>query len=133
MEAAVRLDARVSDDLLMAVFHPASPLHDGAVVVQKDRVAAAQVFLPLTLSKEVSRFFGTRHRAALGLTEETDAIVIIVSEERGTVALVDHGEILPASDANELRQRLQETFQSRPAVRPPLKMVGGGEDTDAGA
>jgi diadenylate cyclase len=69
----------------------------------------------------VSRFFGTRHRAALGLTEETDAIVIIVSEERGTVSLVQHGRLIPTSDANELRERLQEIFQGT-RVRPEPKL-----------
>lgn len=118
VEAATPLDAYVSQELLLAVFHPTSPLHDGAVIVQKDRMAAAQAFLPLKLTKDVSRFYGTRHRAALGLTEETDALVIIVSEERGTVSLVEHGQITPASDPNELRQRLTERMgdlKSRPA------------------
>lgn len=121
VEAATPLDAYVSQELLLAVFHPTSPLHDGAVVVQKERMAAAQAFLPLKLTKDVSRFYGTRHRAALGLTEETDALVIIVSEERGTVSLVEHGQITPASDPNELRQRLTERMKdlkSRP-VAPP--------------
>ncbi|MFZ5480336.1 MAG: diadenylate cyclase CdaA [Myxococcota bacterium] len=107
-----RLDARVSSELLLAVFHPTSPLHDGAVVIQNDKVLAAKVFLPLSLSKDVSRFYGTRHRAAIGLTEETDAVVIIVSEERGTVSLVIAGEVQPVADANEMRERLLETFQA---------------------
>jgi diadenylate cyclase len=111
-----RLDARVSSELLLAVFHPTSPLHDGAVVFRNDRVLAAKVFLPLSLSKDVSRFYGTRHRAAIGLTEETDAVVVIVSEERGTVALVVAGEVLPAADANELRERLLEVFQRGPRL-----------------
>lgn len=122
VEPATRLDARVSQELLLAVFHPTSPLHDGAVVIQKERLAAAQVFLPLKLSKDVSRFYGTRHRAALGLTEETDAVVIIVSEERGTVSLVERGQIIPTSDANELRQSLMERFQNlRTPGEPPAK------------
>jgi diadenylate cyclase len=111
VEPASRLDALVSQELLLAIFHPTSPLHDGAVVLQDGRLAAAQVFLPLSLSKNVSRVYGTRHRAAIGLTESTDAVVIIVSEERGTVSLVMRGTITPMSDANELRQKLQEIFQ----------------------
>lgn len=107
VDPATRIDAEVSQELLLSIFHPTSPLHDGAVVLQKGRIAAAQVFLPLTQSKNVSRFFGTRHRAAIGLTEETDALVIIVSEERGTVSLVENGTLQPTQDANELRQRLQ--------------------------
>lgn len=111
VEPASRLDALVSQELLLSIFHPTSPLHDGAVVLQDGRLAAAQVFLPLSLSKKVSRVYGTRHRAAIGLTESTDAVVIIVSEERGTVSLVMRGTITPMSDANELRQKLQEIFQ----------------------
>lgn len=105
-ESGQRLDARVTSDLLLSVFHPTSPLHDGAVVVSGGRLLAAKVFLPLTQSRDVSRFFGTRHRAAIGLTEETDAVVVIVSEERGTVGVVVAGEVLPVADINELRARL---------------------------
>jgi diadenylate cyclase len=83
------------------------------VLIREATVLAAKVFLPLSLSQNVSRFYGTRHRAALGLTEETDAVVIIVSEERGTVGVVVNGEVQPVADANELRQRLVETFQRR--------------------
>lgn len=111
-DSATALDAQVSSELLLAIFHPTSPLHDGAVVIQKGRLAAAQAFLPLTLSKEVSRFLGTRHRAAIGLTEENDAICLIVSEERGVVSVSERGHITPTVDANDLRQRLQETLSA---------------------
>ena len=123
VEPASAIDGIVSNDLLLSVFHPTSPLHDGAVVIQKGRVSAAQAFLPLTQSKNVSKFFGTRHRAAIGLTEETDAIVIIVSEERATVSVVEHGEIRPTSDANELREVLQERLQviEAPSPTPPAE------------
>ncbi|MCB9777758.1 MAG: TIGR00159 family protein [Alphaproteobacteria bacterium] len=113
VEAATPLDARIGQELLLSIFHPTSPLHDGAVVLQKGRIAAAQVFLPLTQSKEVSRMLGTRHRAALGLTEETDAVVVIVSEERGTVSVVEQGTLSPCSDANELRSKLQALLQPK--------------------
>ncbi len=113
---ATQIDALVSHELLTSIFHPTSPLHDGAIVVQKGRLTAAQVFFPLSLSKDVSRFFGTRHRAAIGLTEETDAIAIIVSEERGTVSIVTDGKITPTANANELRQQLQEIFQATTPV-----------------
>ncbi len=112
-DSGSRLGARVSSELLLAIFHPTSPLHDGAVVVQRGQVLAAKVFLPLSLSKDVSRFVGTRHRAAIGLTEETDAVVVIVSEERGTVAVAVAGEVRTANDPNELRQRLLEAFDSQ--------------------
>ena len=122
VNAATPLDARVSQELLLAVFHPTSPLHDGAVVLQKGRVAAAQVFLPLTQSKEVSRMLGTRHRAAIGLSEDTDALIIIVSEERGAVSIVQEGKLTPCRDPNELRSRLQEILQPKQteARRPRL-------------
>ncbi|MES2637922.1 MAG: diadenylate cyclase CdaA [Myxococcota bacterium] len=116
-EGGNRLDARASSELLLAIFHPTSPLHDGAAVVRKDKVLAAKVFLPLSLSKDVSRFYGTRHRAAIGLTEETDAVVVIVSEERGTVSLVIAGEVQPVADQNEMRERLLECFQPKGRVR----------------
>lgn len=108
-----RLDARLSEALLLSIFHPTSPLHDGAVVVERGRIVAAKVFLPLSLSKDISRFVGTRHRAAIGLTEETDAVVIVVSEERGTVGVAIAGEVRPANDPNELRQRLLEAFEAQ--------------------
>lgn len=113
VEGGLRLDARITQELLLSIFHPTSPLHDGAVVIQDGRLAAAKVFLPLSLSKDVSRFYGTRHRAALGLTEETDAVVLIVSEERGTVSIAMSGALTPVADVNELRQRLQEIFATK--------------------
>lgn len=106
-----RLDARISAELLLSIFHPTSPMHDGAVLVREGTVLGAKVFLPLSLARELSRFYGTRHRAAIGLTEETDAVVLIVSEERGTVGLVIAGELQPVADANELREKLLESFR----------------------
>lgn len=122
VDPATKLDAQVSEPLLLSIFHPTSPLHDGAVVLQKGRVSAAQVFLPLTRSKNVSRFFGTRHRAAIGLSEETNALIIIVSEERATVSVVEGGKIHPTRDANELREVLQQRLQvvdSKPGAAAP--------------
>ncbi|MEE2751748.1 MAG: diadenylate cyclase CdaA [Myxococcota bacterium] len=123
-EVGHRLDAQVSQELLLALFHPTSPLHDGAVLVQSGLVTAAKVFLPLSLSKDIARYFGTRHRAALGLSEETDAVVIVVSEERGTVSLVLGGALTPVQDTNELRQRLQEIFQQTLAPTPVQGRAG---------
>ena len=136
IDPATQLDAQVSHELLQAVFHPTSPLHDGAVVIRDGRLAAAQVFLPLSLSKEVSRFYGTRHRAALGLTEETYAIVLIVSEERGSVSVVQDGQITPTSDANELRERLQSIFATHEPTeaRPEEELtLAEGADGDVAA
>jgi diadenylate cyclase len=87
IEVGTPLDARVSRELLMSIFHATSPIHDGAVIIEGNRVAAAGCFLPLTLSSEVSRSLGTRHRAGIGLTEETDAVAIIISEETGAISL----------------------------------------------
>lgn len=108
VEGAHPVEAKVSAELLEALFHPSSPLHDGACVIAEGRVVAAGVFLPITLSKDVSRAFGTRHRAALGLSELTDAVMIVVSEERGTVAIVEGGQVTPIASADDLRLRLQE-------------------------
>ena len=111
-EGAHAVDARVSAELLQAIFHPSSPIHDGAVVLAGGRLVAAGVFLPITVSPDVSRAFGTRHRAAMRITEETDAICLVVSEERGTVAIVEGGRIVPLADAKELREQLQRGLET---------------------
>ena len=116
------LDALVTTELLQALFHPSSPLHDGAVVIRDDRVVAAAVFLPISLTKEVSRSFGTRHRAALGISESTDGVCLVVSEERGTVAVAHRGEVTPVADANDLRQLLTEQL-SAAAEEPVAEVV----------
>lgn len=124
--AGAALDAVIGQDLLRALFHPSSPLHDGAVIVQKGRLAAAKVVLPLTQRQNVSKFYGTRHRAAIGLTEETDAVVIVVSEERGTVGLAVGGAVLPAPDANTLRDLLLEHLGlSRKSAGPAAAPAAG--------
>ncbi len=122
VEPATGLDAEISNDLLLAIFHPTSPLHDGAVIIQKGRIAAASAFLPLTQNKNISRFFGTRHRAAIGLTEEADTVVIIVSEERGVVSLVQNGQLSPCDDANDLREKLQRLLNTD--EQPPAAAGG---------
>ena len=83
IESGIPLDAKVTYDLLVTIFQPTSPLHDGAVIIQEDRVAAAACFLPLTVNPRLSRELGSRHRAAIGLTEENDAVAVVVSEETG--------------------------------------------------
>ncbi|MEW6300261.1 MAG: diadenylate cyclase CdaA [Thermodesulfobacteriota bacterium] len=110
IEMGTRLDARVSKELICSIFLPTSPMHDGAVVIQRGRVAAAGCFLPLTTDPRVSRTLGTRHRAAIGLTEETDAVVIVVSEQEGTVSLVSEGRISRGLSADALRSLLQQLF-----------------------
>jgi diadenylate cyclase len=106
IESGIPLDARLTYDLLVSVFQPTSPLHDGAVIVQGDRVAAAACFLPLTINPRLSRELGSRHRAALGVTEENDAVAIVVSEETGVMSLVITGEIERSLTPDQLRLRL---------------------------
>lgn len=110
VDAGVQLDARISYDLLVTIFNPATPLHDGAVVIQHERLAAASVFLPLTKNPEISRELGTRHRAAIGITEGTDAISIVVSEETGLISYVEGGHILRNLDPQTLRKLLLEAM-----------------------
>jgi diadenylate cyclase len=109
-ELGVPLDALVSVDLLVSLFLPQSPLHDGAVFIRDDRVVAAGGFLPLSRSPELARALGTRHRAALGLAEETDAVVLVVSEESGHTSLAVENRIETHLDRDSLRQRLDELF-----------------------
>ncbi len=110
IEGGTRVDGRVSKELLGSIFSPLSPMHDGAVIIQKGRLVAAGCFLPLTLNPNVSKQLGTRHRAAIGLTEETDAIVVVVSEEEGTIALVREGRVSHNIDATVLLDALQALF-----------------------
>lgn len=106
VENGIPLDASLSYDLLINVFTPDTPLHDGAVIVQDDRIAAAACFLPLTPNPELSKELGTRHRAALGITEETDAVAVIVSEESGTISVCFDGEMFRDLDGKSLRNAL---------------------------
>jgi diadenylate cyclase len=110
IEVGTRLEARVSKELLCSIFPPMAPLHDGAVVIQRGRIIAAGCFLPLTTNPNVNKVLGTRHRAALGLTEETDAVVVVVSEEEGTISLVREGRITRNLDAGALHIALQQLF-----------------------
>jgi diadenylate cyclase len=106
IESGVALDARLSYDLLATVFRPSAPLHDGAVIVQRDRIAAAACFLPLSMNPVLSTQLGTRHRAAIGITEETDAVAVIVSEETGTISVAVAGTIERDLTVERLRERL---------------------------
>jgi diadenylate cyclase len=106
IDAGVQLDARISYDLLVTIFNPSTPLHDGAVIIQRERIAAASCFLPLTKNPSISRELGTRHRAAIGVTEGSDAISIIVSEETGLISFVENGRLTRYLDTNELRAML---------------------------
>jgi diadenylate cyclase len=107
IEGGIPLDAKVSYDLLVTIFNTESPLHDGAVIVQDDRIAAAACFLPLTVNPRLSRELGSRHRAAIGLTEENDSVAVVVSEETGKISLVLDGTIERGLTQDELRTRLR--------------------------
>jgi diadenylate cyclase len=113
IEGGTPLDAMVTYDLLSTIFQRESPLHDGAVILQGDRIAAAACFLPLSVNPRVSRDLGTRHRAALGLTEENDAVAIVVSEETGNISIAMNGELERGFTAETLRLRLRSLLGLR--------------------
>jgi diadenylate cyclase len=115
IESGIPLDATLTYDLLVSIFQPSSPLHDGAVIVQADRVAAAACFLPLTINPRLNRELGSRHRAAIGVTEENDSVAIIVSEESGRISIVEDGNLEHDIDADRLRTRLKEVVTLRRA------------------
>lgn len=122
IEAGVALDAEVSHELLVSLFLPYSPLHDGAVVLQDGRIAQAGCILPLTLRSDLPDGLGTRHRAAVGITEETDAVVIVVSEETATLSVVYSGEMLRDLDGPRLRESLRDILALPPGA--PLDSAG---------
>src|SRR5215213_2727672 len=117
IESGIPLDATLTYDLILTIFQTGSQLHDGAVIVQEDRVAAAACFLPLTVNPRVSRELGTRHRAAIGLTEESDAAAVVVSEETGQIALALDGRIERGLTPDQLRERLRTLIMQRRAAR----------------
>jgi diadenylate cyclase len=121
IEMGTDLDSKVSRELMLSIFHPTSPLHDGAIVIQRGRVAAAGCFLPLTMSPQVNKSLGTRHRAAIGLAEETDAVVIVVSEETGTISVVLGGNLTRDLDAVSLRRMLTRIFVTQKKQSKPEK------------
>ena len=129
IESGVPLDARLSYDLLATIFRPSAPLHDGAVIVQKDRVAAAACFLPLSMNPVLSTQLGTRHRAGIGVTEETDAIAVIVSEETGAISLAVGGKIERDLTVEQLRERIGGLLRRYvPPSTLPTPITNGGEE-----
>jgi diadenylate cyclase len=110
VEIGVPLDAKVTKELLLSIFHPTSPIHDGAVIIKGNRVVAAGCFLPIKLGSGLSKTYGTRHRAAVGITEETDAIAVIVSEETGSISIAVNGELESFLDMAKLREKLTNLF-----------------------
>ncbi len=118
VESGIVLEAKVSYDLLINIFNPETPLHDGAVIIQGDRVAAAACFLPLTQKANLSKEFGTRHRAALGISEETDALAVAVSEETGKISVALGGRLIRDLDAKNLRNNLYQYLIAEPGSQP---------------
>lgn len=129
IDSGVQLDATISYDLLVTIFNPSTPLHDGAVIIQNERLAAASVFLPLTKNPEISREMGTRHRAAIGITEGSDAISIVVSEETGLITYVIAGNLIRNVDTTTLRKLLLEAMEIpvTQAKREPTKTMKEAE------
>jgi diadenylate cyclase len=118
IEGGIPLDALLTYDLVLSIFQPSSPLHDGAIIVQDDRVAAAACFLPLTVNPKLAKELGSRHRAAIGLTEENDSVAIVVSEENGSISVVSDGQIERGLSIDALRARLRSlVLQRRGAMR----------------
>src|SRR6476620_626043 len=117
IESGIPLDATLTYDLLVTIFHPGSALHDGAVIIQENRVAAAACFLPLTVNPKISRELGTRHRAAIGRTEEGDAIAVIISEETGDISVAIDGRIERKLSHDDLRTRLRTLVTMRTSKR----------------
>jgi diadenylate cyclase len=125
VESGIPIDAVVSYDLLTTIFQQETPLHDGAVIISENRIAAAACFLPLTVNPKLERDLGTRHRAAIGLTEESDAIAIVISEERGEISLALQGRIERRLAPEDLRARLQSLIlHKRPAQAGVMTTAG---------
>jgi len=114
IETGILIDARISAELLGNIFIPNTPLHDGALMIRGERIAAAGCFLPLTENPDVSKKLGARHRAALGLSEETDALIIIVSEETGIISLAENGSLQRYIDEATIRKILNDLYQPKP-------------------
>ena len=132
VESGVAMDARLSYDLLATIFRPSAPLHDGAVIIQKDRLAAAACFLPLSMNPVLSTQMGTRHRAGIGITEETDAIAVIVSEETGAISMALGGKIERDLTVEQLRERLStELRRYMSPVALPI-VVAQSDESDPG-
>jgi diadenylate cyclase len=118
VETGTRLDAKVSAELLVTLFSPGSPLHDGAIIVREDTVISAGCILPLSANPRLAVTLGTRHRAALGLSEETDAVVVVVSEQSGSISVAWRGTLKQRLDEGELRSELSRIFRVRPEDEP---------------
>jgi diadenylate cyclase len=113
VEMGTPLDAKVTKEIILSIFHPTSPIHDGALVIKGNRIVAAGCFLPITMGPDISKSFGTRHRAGLGLSEETDAVIIVVSEETGDISMAMDGKLETHFDMGTLRDVLTDLFTTK--------------------
>ena len=118
IEGGTILDAKVSSDIINSIFQPSSPIHDGALIIRNSKITSAACLLPLSRDPAITKEFGTRHRAAVGLTHETDAVVVVVSEERGEISLVHHATVTRDLNSDTLKKNLLDLlglrkFQSR--------------------
>ena len=131
IEGGIQLDAVTTYDLLLSIFNPKSPLHDGAVIIQADRIAAAACFLPISINPQLSKQLGTRHRAAIGITEDTDAVAVVVSEETGAISLVEDGNVSTGLDGDELRARLKAAMgRAEPPSAEDEHEAGGAAELE---
>jgi len=110
IESGHKVDANLTTELLVSLFLPSSPLHDGGVIIHNNRVQTAGCLLPLTKNPYINKRYGTRHRAAIGLSEETDAVIVVISEETQEISLIQHGSITTISDETVLLNKLEEIF-----------------------
>jgi diadenylate cyclase len=131
VESGIAVNGLLSYDLLVTVFSPKEPMHDGAVIIQNGRIAAAACFLPLTVKPRLSKELGTRHRAAIGITEETDAIAVVVSEETGTIAFAQDGEIERFLDFETLTGRLRDAIERRHPKSAPRTVPAAVQHVDS--
>ncbi len=130
VETGTRIDAKVSAELLVTLFSPGSPLHDGAVIVREDSIVAASCILPLSSNPRTAISLGTRHRAALGLSEETDAAVIVASEQTGAISVAHRGVLYQRLDEGQLRSELSRIFRIRPQDEPAAPVPPAPEAED---
>ena len=117
VQVGTEIDAKVTSDLLNSIFLPYSPIHDGAVIIHKDKIISAGCILPLSQNPDIAKSFGTRHRAALGISEQTDALVLVVSEETGKISIVHEGKITYDADPAEIRRLARKAIEGRRAPR----------------
>ncbi len=117
VQIGTEIDAKVTSELLNSIFLPYSPIHDGAVIIHKDKITSAGCILPLSQNPDIAKRFGTRHRAALGISEQTDALVLVVSEETGKISIVHEGKITYDADPAEIRRLSRKAIEGRHAPR----------------